>query len=45
LRFAIEGVDAYHFNEYGYRGRYPQHLEKSPGSKRILVMGDSFTLG
>jgi hypothetical protein len=36
---------AYHFNEYGYRGRYPQQLEKTAGTRRILVVGDSFTLG
>ena len=35
----------YRFNEFGYRGKYPQSLEKEPGRKRILVLGDSFTLG
>ncbi len=35
----------YHFNEYGYRGKYPQQLEKIPGIRRILVLGDSFALG
>lgn len=34
-----------HFNEYGYRGKYPERLEKTPGSRRILIVGDSFTLG
>jgi hypothetical protein len=36
---------AYHFNEYGYRGQYPQQIEKTAGSGRILVVGDSYTLG
>ncbi len=36
---------AYHFNEYGYRGRYPRPLEQAVGTRRILMLGDSFTLG
>ena len=36
---------AYHFNEYGYRGRYPERLEKAEGIRRVLVLGDSYTLG
>jgi hypothetical protein len=36
---------AYHFNEYGYRGQFPRQLEKAAGIRRILVLGDSYTLG
>ncbi len=35
----------YHFNEFGYRGSHPKQLEKAEGIRRILVLGDSFTLG
>jgi hypothetical protein len=35
----------YTFNEYGYRGSYPRQLAKPRGSRRLLIVGDSFTLG
>jgi len=33
----------YIFNRYGYRGPYPKTIDKK--RKRILLLGDSFTLG
>jgi hypothetical protein len=35
----------YEFNEYGYRGNFPQQISKPINKKRILICGDSFTLG
>jgi hypothetical protein len=35
----------YRINKYGYRGTYPQQIEKPVGRRRVLVCGDSFTLG
>lgn len=33
------------FNEFGYRGPDPHTIRKPPHSRRILLLGDSFTLG
>lgn len=35
----------YHFNRYGYRGKYPIKIEKPKNVRRIIICGDSFTLG
>lgn len=35
----------YHFNRFGYRGENPRQIQKPEGVKRILLLGDSFTLG
>ncbi len=35
----------YRFNRYGYRGDYPREIGKPSGVRRIIVCGDSFTLG
>jgi hypothetical protein len=35
----------YRFNEFGYRGPTPVRIRKTPGSKRLLLCGDSFTMG
>lgn len=32
-------------NSLGYRGRFPREQEKLPGVRRLLFLGDSFTLG
>lgn len=35
----------YGINALGYRGTNPRTVEKPPGTKRLLLLGDSFTLG
>ena len=35
----------YRINKHGYRGKFPQSINKPPHQKRILICGDSFTLG
>lgn len=35
----------YRTNGLGYRGRFPEAVDKPPGRQRLLVNGDSFTLG
>ena len=46
FRHVVEGRQIeYRFNEHGFRGPDPKRLEPSPGTRRILVCGDSFALG
>lgn len=35
----------YDINNYGYRGNFPRSIRKPQNRKRILIVGDSFTLG
>lgn len=35
----------YQTNEFGYLGTYPQKIDKGENVKRILFLGDSFTMG
>lgn len=46
FRHSTEEFDVeYRFNALGYRGDLPTSIEKEAGTKRILLLGDSFTLG
>ncbi|MFO1076549.1 MAG: GDSL-type esterase/lipase family protein [Planctomycetota bacterium] len=43
--FDPEGCVEYHFNRFGIRDREDLTLEKPAGTKRVVCLGDSFTLG
>lgn len=48
VRFRHQSVEydiVYEFNHLGYRGYYPRSIKKPAHRKRILFVGDSFTLG
>lgn len=41
----IRGFGGVSTNSLGYRGRYPEQTQKPEGRRRLLFLGDSFTLG
>jgi hypothetical protein len=48
VRFRHQSIEydiVYEFNHLGYRGYFPRSIKKPAHKKRILFLGDSFTLG